>query len=47
VHVPIDQKVIDSEQGMADAFAASKLIPGKVDVSPYFISDFNKVTKGN
>jgi sulfonate transport system substrate-binding protein len=47
VHIPIDQKVIDSEQGMADAFAANKLIPGKVDVSSYFISDFNNVTKVN
>jgi sulfonate transport system substrate-binding protein len=47
VHIPIDQKVIDSEQGMADAFAANKLIPGKVDVSSYFISDFNNDTKAN
>ena len=39
--VPIDQEVIDSEQEMADAFAANGLLPGKVDVADYFTDEFN------
>jgi sulfonate transport system substrate-binding protein len=44
--VPVDQTVIDSEQGMADAFADNELVPGKFDVAPYFIDDFNEYTTG-
>ncbi|GAA4713550.1 ABC transporter substrate-binding protein [Nocardioides conyzicola] len=44
--VPVDQAVIDSEQKMADSFAANELLPGKFDVSPYFIGDFNEYTTG-
>jgi len=44
--IPIDQTVIDSEQAMADAFADNELLPGRFDVSPYFIDDFNESTTG-
>ncbi len=44
--VPIDQKVIDSEQGMADAFTDNGLLPGKIDVAPFFTDDFNSETTG-
>ncbi|KQW43108.1 ABC transporter substrate-binding protein [Nocardioides sp. Root1257] len=44
--VPIDQTVIDSEQEMADSFADNDLLPGKFDVAPYFIDDFNDATTG-
>lgn len=45
--VPIDQSVIDSEQEMADAFTAAGLLPGKVDVAPYFDDRFNKQASGS
>jgi sulfonate transport system substrate-binding protein len=44
--VPIDQTVIDSEQDMADAFVANKLLPEEFDVAPFFIDDFNESTTG-
>jgi sulfonate transport system substrate-binding protein len=44
--VPINQDVIASEQEMADVFAANGLVPGKFDVEPYFIDDFNSDTTG-
>ena len=44
--VPIDQSVIDSEQKMADAFTAAGLLPGSVDVTPYFDDRFNDQTTG-
>jgi sulfonate transport system substrate-binding protein len=44
--VPIDQTVIDSEQEMADAFVANKLLPEEFDVAPFFIDDFNESTTG-
>ncbi|WP_151082110.1 ABC transporter substrate-binding protein [Nocardioides cynanchi] len=44
--VPIDQKVIDSEQTMADAFAENKLIPSQIDISSYFTGEFNNDTTG-
>jgi sulfonate transport system substrate-binding protein len=44
--VPIDQTVIDSEQEMADAFVANKLLPEEFDVAPFFIDDFNDSTTG-
>jgi len=44
--VPIDQTVIDSEQEMADAFVANKLLPDEFDVAPFFIDDFNDSTTG-
>ena len=39
--VPIDRSVIDSEQEMADTFSDNDLLPGAVDVSEYFTSEFN------
>ncbi len=42
--IAIDQKVIDSEQEMADTFSANGLLPGKVNVSDYFSDAFNKTT---
>ena len=44
--VPIDQEVIDSEQQMADTFADNGLIPGKIDVAPFFTDKFNTATTG-
>jgi sulfonate transport system substrate-binding protein len=44
--VPINQEVIDSEQGMADTFAENGLLPGKVDVAPFFTDRFNSDTTG-
>ncbi|MGZ4446880.1 MAG: ABC transporter substrate-binding protein [Nocardioides sp.] len=44
--VPIDQQVIDSEQGMADAFTSNDLLPGKIDVAPFFTDEFNADTTG-
>jgi len=44
--VPISQDVIDSEQGMADAFSANGLLPGKIDVAPFFSDKFNSDTTG-
>jgi sulfonate transport system substrate-binding protein len=39
--VQIGAPVTDSEQKMADAFAAAGLLPSKFDVTPYFSSKFN------
>jgi sulfonate transport system substrate-binding protein len=44
--VPISQEVIDSEQGMADAFSANGLLPGKIEVAPFFTDQFNSDTTG-
>ncbi|WP_148614943.1 ABC transporter substrate-binding protein [Nocardioides rubriscoriae] len=41
--VPVDDTLIASEQEMADAFSAAGLIPGDLDVTPYFSGDFNDV----
>ena len=43
--VPIDQSVIDSEQKMADSFTKNDLLPGSVNVSDYFTSEFNDFIK--
>ena len=42
--LPIDQTILDSEQEMADTFAANGLIPDKVDLSDYFTDEFDDVT---
>jgi sulfonate transport system substrate-binding protein len=42
--LPIDQTIVDSEQEMADTFAANGLIPDKVDLSDYFTDEFDDVT---
>lgn len=42
--LPVDSKVIDSEQEMADAFYANGLIPSKVDLKDYFTDEFDDVT---
>lgn len=39
--VPIDEALIASEQEMADAFSAESLIPGDVDVAPFFTDRFD------
>lgn len=39
--VPVDSSVVASEQSVADAFAADKLIPGKPDMAHFAISTFN------
>lgn len=44
--VPISDKLIASEQAMADAFTEAKAIPTKVDLSDYFTDEFNKVASG-
>jgi sulfonate transport system substrate-binding protein len=44
--IPIDQKVIDSEQEMADTFYDNGLLPAKVTVSDYFSDAFNGSTSG-
>lgn len=44
--VPITDEVINSEQEMADAFAANELLPGKFDVAPFFTDEFNEYTEG-
>lgn len=44
--IPIDQKVVDSEQEMADAFFANGLIPAEVDIEDYFSNAFNDDTAG-
>ncbi|GAA1475579.1 ABC transporter substrate-binding protein [Nocardioides aestuarii] len=44
--VPIDGKVVDSEQEMADAFADNGLFPAKFDVSDFFTDQFNEVATG-
>ena len=44
---PIDQEVIDSEQEMADTFAANGLIPDEVDVSSFFDDRFADATTGD
>ncbi|NUR06775.1 MAG: ABC transporter substrate-binding protein [Nocardioidaceae bacterium] len=40
--VPLDAKVVGSEQEMADTFAANDLVPSKFDVSDYFSDRFNQ-----
>ena len=40
---PIDAKVVDSEQQMADAFVKAGLLPNSFDVSPFFTDRFNSV----
>lgn len=42
--VPIDDTVIESEQQMADAFADNQLLPGKIDVAPFFTDQYNEFT---
>jgi sulfonate transport system substrate-binding protein len=44
--LPVDQTVIDSEQEMADAFTENDLIPGEIDVAPFFTDEYNKYTTG-
>lgn len=44
---PIDQEVVDSEQEMADVFAANGLIPDEVDVSGFFDDQFAEATTGD
>jgi sulfonate transport system substrate-binding protein len=39
--VPVSGAVIASEQQVADAFSAAKLIPGKVNMSAFAVSTFN------
>ncbi len=43
--VPVDDTLIASEQEMADAFSAAELIPGDLDVAPFFSDEFNDVVK--
>ena len=45
--MPISQHVVDSEQGMADTFTHNGLLPGSIDVTPYFTDKFNADTTGN
>lgn len=44
--VPVDDTVVQSEQKMADAFSDNDLIPGKLDVAPYFTDEFDQDTTG-
>jgi sulfonate transport system substrate-binding protein len=44
--LPVDQTVIDSEQEMADSFSDNKLLPGEIDVAPYFTDEYNEYTTG-
>jgi sulfonate transport system substrate-binding protein len=46
--VPIDEALISSEQDMADAFTEAGLLPGEVDLSEFFSSQYNEdvVTAG-
>ncbi|MFC6286486.1 ABC transporter substrate-binding protein [Nocardioides sp. GCM10027113] len=43
---PIGPDVVDSEQQMADTFAAAGLLPEGLDVTGFFTDAFNDVTKG-
>ena len=44
--VPVSPDVVDSEQGMADTFTENGLLPGSIDVTPYFTDQFNADTTG-
>jgi len=44
--VPITDKLIATEQEMADAFAEAGELPEKVDLSSYFTDEFNDVATG-
>ena len=44
--MPISPDVVDSEQGMADTFTDNGLLPGSIDVTPYFTDEFNAETTG-
>jgi len=44
--VPVSPDVVDSEQGMADTFTKNELLPGSIDVTPYFTDEFNADTTG-
>ena len=39
--VPIDDALVESEQGMADTFTENGLLPGEVDLSDFFSEQYN------
>jgi sulfonate transport system substrate-binding protein len=44
--VPIDDKVLESEQHMADSFVSAGLLPEKFDVSKFFTDRYNQAVLG-
>lgn len=41
LHIPLDKAVVDSEQQLADAFTAAKVLPGKVDFAEFTDNRFD------